>query len=135
MRNSDACAPVLKGVKFAVKLGDFVKVKTNCEQINIEVATKSDVLWIGFFAEGSFDFVNGTGTLFAGVKGGGKIPETQTGVSAKEGIYLTVGGGGIKDIGMRVTTTGAFGTATGPIVEMKGPGYQISWASQTIRFL
>ena len=135
LKNPTACAPELKGVKLSVKLGDFVKFSANCEQIGFEVATKSDILWVGLFAEGSFNFVNGSGTIFAGVKAGGKIPETQTGVSAKEGFYLTVGSSGIKDIGMRVTTTGAFGAASGPIVEMRGPGYQISWASQTITFL
>jgi hypothetical protein len=86
------------------------------------------------FGEGSFNFVKGTGTLFAGVKAGGKIPETSISVSAKEGLYLTIGSSGIKDVGMRVATTGSFGLNGGPIVDMKGPAYQISWVSQEITF-
>ena len=122
-------------MKFSVKLGDFVKFSTNCEQIGLEVASKSDVLWVGFFGEGSYNFVKGTGTFFAGVKGGGKIPETGISVSAKEGVYMSVGPNGIRDVGMRVSTTGAFGLSSGPTVEMKGPGFQISWVSQTMTFL
>jgi hypothetical protein len=133
-KDSAACPPALKGVKLAVKFGDFVKLSANCEQVGIEVASKSDVLWIGFFGEGSFNFVNGRGTIFAGVKAGGKIPETAISVSAKEGVYLTVGSSGFEDIGMRVATSGSFGAVGGPTVDMKGPSYQISWASQTITF-
>jgi len=132
---SAACPQFLKGVKFGVKLGDLVKVSVNCEQIGVEVASKSDVLWIGFFGEGSFNFVQGTGTVFAGLKAGGKIPETGVSVSAKEGLYLTIGSSGIRDVGMRVSTSGSYGLAGGPTVDMKGPGYQISWVSQAITFL
>jgi len=56
-------------------------------------------------------------------------------VSAKEGLYLTIGSSGIRDVGMRVSTSGSYGLAGGPTVDMKGPGYQISWVSQTITFL
>src|SRR5204863_7960359 len=111
---------------FAVKLGDFVKFSANCEQLGVEVASKTDVLWVGGFAEGSFNFVKGTGTIFAGVKAGGKIPETGISVAAKEGLYVTVGASGIKDAGMRVSTTGSWGLAGGASVDMKGPAYQIS---------
>jgi hypothetical protein len=133
-KDSAACPPALKGVKFSVKFGDLVKVSANCEQVGIEVASKSDMLWIGFFGEGSFNFVKGTGTIFTGVKAGGKIPETGISVSAKEGVYLTVGSTGVEDIGMRISTSGSFGVIGGPTVDVKGPSYQISWASQTITF-
>jgi hypothetical protein len=53
---------------------------------------------------------------------------------AKEGVYFTVGGGGIEDLGLRVSTTGAFGLAAGPTVEMRGPQFQFSFVSQTITF-
>jgi tetratricopeptide (TPR) repeat protein len=132
--SSEACAPFLKGAKFSVKLGDFVKLSTNCEQIGIEVSSKSDVLWAGLFGEGSYNFVKGTGTIFAGAKVGGKIPETGISVSAKEGFYMTIGGQGIKDVGMRVSTTGSYGLVGGAVVDVKGPAYQISWVSQTITF-
>ena len=133
-KNSAPCPAALKGVKFSVKLGDFLKASVNCEQVGLEVASKSDVLWIGFFGEGSYNFVKGTGTLFAGVKAGGKIPETNVSVSAKEGLYMSIGGSGITDVGMRVSTSGSYGLVGGPTVDMKGPSYQISWTSQTITF-
>jgi tetratricopeptide (TPR) repeat protein len=129
-----ACPAFLKGVKFAVKIGDFVKFSANCEQFGLEVASKSDVLWVGGFAEASYNFVKGTGTIFAGMKGGGKIPETNVSVSAKEGLYLTIGADGIHDAGMRVSTTGSFGLVGGPTVDMKGFQYDISFVSQTITF-
>jgi hypothetical protein len=128
------CAPFLKGVKFAVKIGPYVKLGANCEQVTLEVAGKGDFLWIGPFAEASVDFKRGTGTVFAGGKAAAKIPETNVGVSAKEGIYATFGATGLRDLGMRVSTAGSFGLAGGPIVDMKGPSYQISFVSQTIDF-
>jgi tetratricopeptide (TPR) repeat protein len=128
------CAPFLKGVRFAVKLGPYVKLGANCEQVTLEVAGKGDFLWIGPFAEASVDFKRGTGTVFAGGKAAAKIPETNVGVSAKEGIYATFGATGLRDIGMRVSTAGSFGLASGPTVDMKGPSYQISFVSQTIDF-
>ena len=81
---------------------------------------------------GAIDFKHGTGTVFAGVKAAAKIPETNIGVSAKEGVYATFGGSGLRDIGMRVSTAGSFGLASGPTVDFKGPSYQISFVSQTI---
>ena len=117
-----------------MKMGDFLKVSANCEQIGLEVATKSSIPWVGGFAEGSFNFVKGKGTIFAGVKEALKIPATGIGVSAKEGVYFTVGCGGLEDVGLRVSTTGAFGLAAGPTVEMKGPQMQFSFVSQTITF-
>ena len=130
----EACDPFLKGVRFSVKVGAFLKFALNCEQMSFEVASKTDILWVGLFAEGSFNFVKGTGTIFAGAKAGAKIPETGIQVSAKEGFYLTVGSTGFKDVGMRVSTSGAFGLLSGPAGEMKGFGYDLSFASQTITF-
>jgi hypothetical protein len=126
------CAPFLEGVKFAIKLGPYLKLGANCEQVTLEVAGKGGFLWIGPFAEGAIDFKHGTGTVFAGVKAAAKIPETNIGVSAKEGVYATFGGSGLRDIGMRVSTAGSFGLASGPTVDFKGPSYQISFVSQTI---
>ena len=132
--NPKSCAQVLAGVKFSVKLGDFLKVSANCEQIGLEVAAPSAIPWVGGFAEGSINFVKGKSTIFAGVKEAVKLPGTGIGVSAKEGVYFTMGGGGLEDVGLRVSTTGAFGLAAGPTVDMKGPGFQLSFVSQTIRF-
>jgi hypothetical protein len=124
------CAKFLEGVKFSVKFGDFLKFSTNCEQIAFEVASKSAIVWLGGFAEGSFNFVKEEGTIFAGAKGGLKIPETGISVSAKEGIYLTVGSGGVKDVGIRVSTAASFGLAAGPTVDMKGFAYSLSFVSK-----
>jgi len=128
------CAQVLAGVKFSVKLGDYIKVSANCEQIGLEVAAPSSIPWVGGFAEGSINFVKGKSTIFAGAKEALKLPGTGIGVSAKEGVYLTMGGGGLEDVGLRVSTTGAFGLAAGPTVDLKGPGFQVSFVSQTIAF-
>jgi len=128
------CAQVLAGVKFSVKLGDFIKVSANCEQIGLEVAAPSSIPWVGGFAEGSINFVKGKSTIFAGAKEALKLPGTGIGVSAKEGVYFTMGGGGLEDVGLRVSTTGAFGLAAGPTVEMKGPQFQFSFVSQTVTF-
>jgi hypothetical protein len=121
-------------VKFSIKIGEFVKASVNCEQVGLEISSKGGALWAGYFGEGSYNFAKGTGTLFAGVKAGGKIPETNISVSGKAGLYLSIGGSGITDVGMRVSTSGAFGFVGGPTVDLKGPSYQISLASQTIRF-
>src|SRR5262249_5670393 len=128
------CAKFLKGVRFSVKLGSLLKIGANCEQLNVEVASKSDIVWIGGFAEASLDFKHETGTFFVGAKAGGKIPETNNSVSAKEGIYATFGADGLRDIGMRVATGASFGLAAGPVVDVKGPKYQISFVSQEISF-
>jgi hypothetical protein len=128
------CAQVLAGVKFSVKLGDYLKVSANCEQIGLEVAGGSSIPWVGGFGEGSFNFVKGKGTVFLGVKEALKIPATGIGVSAKEGLYFTVGGGGVEDLGLRVSTSGAFGLAAGPTVDLKGPQFQFSFVSQTVTF-
>lgn len=90
--------------------------------------------WIGPFVEGKANFVKGTGTVFVGVKGSGRIPGVIGGVSAKEGVFVTVGSTGIKDAGLRVTTTGSFGTSTGHSVDIKGPGYTLGFVSGTIDF-
>jgi hypothetical protein len=132
--NPKNCSQVLAGVKFAVKLGDYIKVSANCEQVGLEVAATGSIPWLGGFAEGSINFVKGTSTIFAGAKEAVKLPGTGIGVSAKEGVYLTLGGDGLEDVGLRVSTTGAFGLAAGPTVEMKGPQFQISFVSRTITF-
>jgi hypothetical protein len=129
-----SCSHFLAGVKFAVKLGDYIKVSANCEQVGMEIAAPSSIPWLSGFAEGSINFVKGKSTIFAGAKESVKLPGTGIGVSAKEGVYFTLGGGGLEDVGLRVSTTGAFGLAAGPTVEMKGPGFQVSFVSQTITF-
>jgi hypothetical protein len=128
------CVKFLQGVKFSVKFGDFLKLSTNCEQVGFEVASKSDIVWLGGFAEGSINFVKGEGTIFAGAKAGAKIPETGISVSAKEGIYVSVAGSGIKDVGMRVSTAASFGLVGGPTVDMKGFTYSLSFVSRTETF-
>jgi len=129
-----SCSHFLAGVKLSVKLGDYLKVSANCEQVGLEVAAPSSVPWVSGFAEGSINFVKGKSTIFAGAKEALKLPGTGTGVSAKEGVYLTMGGGGLEDVGLRVSTSGAFGLAAGPTVDMKGPQFQVSFVSQTITF-
>jgi len=132
--NPRSCAQLLAGVKFSVKLGDFIKLSSNCEQVGLEVAAPSSIPWVGGFAEGSINFVKGKSTIFAGAKEAVKLPGTGIGVSAKEGVYFTMGGGGLEDVGLRVSTSGAFGLAAGPTVDMKCPQFQLSFVSQTITF-
>jgi tetratricopeptide (TPR) repeat protein len=127
----DACAPVLRGVKFSVKIGKLFKFSTNCEAFSAEIAASG---WIGPYGEGSYDFVKGKGTVVVGVKGSVKIPETNVGVSAKEGIYFSVDGSGRVDTGLRASTGAAFGASTGHSIDIKGPGYSLSFVSQTITF-
>jgi tetratricopeptide (TPR) repeat protein len=126
----EACSRFLRGVKFAIKVEVF-KLSINCEEISGELGPRQ---WIGPFVEGKGNFVKGTLTVFGGVKASGKIPETNIGVSAKEGVFVTVGSTGIKDAGIKVTTTGSFGTSTGHSVDIKGPGYTLGFVSQTIDF-
>jgi Flp pilus assembly protein TadD len=127
----EPCAPFLRGVKFSVKIGKLFKFSTNCEALSGEIAASG---WIGPYGEGSYNFVKGKGTLVVGVKGSFKIPETNVGVSGKEGFYVSVDGSGRVDAGLRASTGATFGASTGHSIDIKGPGYSLSFVSQTITF-
>lgn len=114
--HAEPCSDFLRGVKIAWKIGrdeklgipfDF-SIEVNCEKISVEASGKvagGDLGWIGAFGEVSYAPGTGKFTVFGGPKAGGKIPGTSIGGSFKDGIYVTVGSDGVKDVGFRVSPT------------------------------
>jgi hypothetical protein len=58
-------------VKFSVKLGASLSSPRTASRFGIEVSSRAAVLWFGAVRRGRFNFVEGTGTIFAGVKAAG----------------------------------------------------------------
>lgn len=111
--HSPACPDFLKGVKFGWKIGSDAKLgvpfdislEVACEKVSLEVSGKvvGGDNWIGAFGEISYAPGAGKVTVFGGPKAGVKIPGTSLGGSFKDGIYVTVGSDGIRDVGFRAS--------------------------------
>jgi hypothetical protein len=92
------CPPTLRAMNAVVDLG-AAKLRVNCERIQLEGGVPV-APWMEAFGEVKYDPRAGNLTLIAGAKakaGGGPVS-----AGFKSGLYLTVGAGGVQDVGWRV---------------------------------
>jgi tetratricopeptide (TPR) repeat protein len=127
----ERCAQFLRGVKFAIKLGRWFELSSNCESLSGELGVGAG--WIGAFVEASNNFATDELTVALGPKqsldfGAGEV-------SAKEGVYVTVSDrNGLVDAGVKVETGGSLGLVGVSSVQMSGPGVTVSFVSGAVTF-
>lgn len=107
-----------------------LQLRVNCEVVELEANTPG---WLGVFGQVSVDLRNKTTTVFVG----GKIssPSGANTIAVNEGFYVTVNEGGLRDLGMKVSSSvdvgaGQFvGVVDGPSVELGVAGAIDYWNS------
>ena len=99
------CPPEFDKYSPGFALG-VVSVNFDCSSVEIEVSNPG---WIGWFAEARYDFRADTITVFMGARQGLASPYTDTGVSLKEGLFVTVGRDTLVDAGLRVKSEATLG--------------------------
>jgi tetratricopeptide (TPR) repeat protein len=141
LAGAEKCPPWLRAVRIRWKWTggrqDSAKtppweaeIEVNCERVKIElagaVAGLMDYAWLGAFAQLEYSPHTGKTTVFAGPKGGVKVPATQFGGSAKDGIYVTFDAeGDVDDVGLRFTADG--GWSTNPVSIKSGETMDFSF--------
>lgn len=114
------CPAVLTRNKVGLNLiPGVLQLRVNCEVVELEANTPG---WLAVFGQVSVDLRNKTTTVFVG----GKIssPTGANQIAVNEGFYVTVNEGGIKDLGMKVSSSVDVGTeqfvgvVDGPSVEL-----------------
>lgn len=78
----------------------ILQLRLNCEVLEVEANTPG---WLSIFGQVSVDFRNKTSTFFAGGKISSPSGMAQLGIN--EGFYVSVGENGIKDLGMKVSSS------------------------------
>ncbi|HUM71368.1 MAG TPA: hypothetical protein PLK31_21275, partial [Chloroflexota bacterium] len=98
---------------------DILQLRLNCEVIEVEATGPG---WLTIFGQATVDFRNKTTTFFVGGKI--KSPSGANQLGINEGFYVSIGENGIKDVGMKVSSSvdvgvGQFtGVVDGPGVEL-----------------
>jgi tetratricopeptide (TPR) repeat protein len=97
--DSGPCPPTLRSINALVNLGQ-ARLRVNCERVQVEGGVPVVVPWMEAFGEVKYDLRTGSLTLIAGAKA--KAGAGPAAASFKSGLYLTVGSGGVQDVGWRV---------------------------------
>lgn len=116
------CPQALTRNKLAISLIDVVQVRANCEVLEVEVAGPT---WLTMFGQVTVDYKNKTTTFFAGAKI--QSPPGAVRLGVNEGFFVSVGENGVKDLGMKVSTSVdvGIGQFTGAV---DGPGFEFGVA-------
>ena len=125
---AEKCPQFVSGIKLAVKIAGLT-INVNCEKVEME-ASASEAM--SLFGQVTVNFKRDTVTAFVGAKG--KISIGPVELSAKEGLYITAQKGGLTDVGIKVSTTGAInaGNLAGKI---DGPDFEFSVVSAVQYFM
>lgn len=114
------CPAALTRNKMGLNLiPNILQFRVSCEVLEVEATGPG---WLTIFGQVTVDFRNKTTTIFAGGKI--KSPPGAVQLGINEGFYVSVGESGVKDLGMKVSTStdvGAdqfVGVVDGPSVEL-----------------